>query len=141
MSGAENNEAHVRILYHRLLDAWNGQNAENFAAPFAEDGTVVGFDGSQHIGRAEIAAEMRRIFSDHATGAYVGKIRRFRPLGPSAGMLHAVAGIVPAGRTDLEPSLTPFRRSSRSNTNGNDASSCTRTRRRSSMGDPTSVRI
>jgi uncharacterized protein (TIGR02246 family) len=104
MSGAENNEAHVRILYHRLLDAWNGQNAENFAAPFAEDGTVVGFDGSQHIGRAEIAGgdEADLLRPRH------GRLRRedseVSP-GPSAGMLHAVAGIVPAGRTDLEPSL------------------------------------
>lgn len=95
----------VRALYRRLLEGWNGRNAEEFAAPFADDGDVVGFDGSQTAGRAAIAAEMGRIFADHPTGAYVGKVRSVRALGSDAALLRAVAGMVPAGRSELEPKL------------------------------------
>jgi len=47
-----------------------------FAAPFAEDGEAIGFDGSQHTGRAGIAADMQRIFADHPTAAYLAKVCR-----------------------------------------------------------------
>src|SRR4051794_21310012 len=105
MSDGVEIEAEVRALYERLLDGWNRRSAEDFAEAFAEDGEVVGFDGSQNAGRAEIAAEMGRVFADHETGAYVGKIRGVRSLGSEAALLRAVAGVVPAGRSDLEPKL------------------------------------
>jgi uncharacterized protein (TIGR02246 family) len=105
MSDTQRYDAQVRMLYQRVLDAWNRDSADEFAAPFADDGVVVGFDGSQQVGRATIAAEIARIFADHATGRYVAKVRSVRSLGSEAAVLHAVAGIVPAGRTDLEPSL------------------------------------
>jgi uncharacterized protein (TIGR02246 family) len=38
-------EMEVRRLYRELLNGWNQHNAEAFAAPFAEDGEVIGFDG------------------------------------------------------------------------------------------------
>ena len=98
-------ETAVRELYHRILEAWNRRSADDFAAPFAEDGDVVGFDGSQSTGRAAIAAELARIFADHDTGTYVGKVRNVRSLGPEAAVLRAVAGMVPAGRSELEPKL------------------------------------
>jgi hypothetical protein len=43
--------------------------------------------------------------ADHATGTYVGKVEGIRPLGSEAAILRAVAGMVPAGRSDLEPEL------------------------------------
>jgi uncharacterized protein (TIGR02246 family) len=98
-------EPEVRALYERVLDGWNRRSGEAFAAPFADDGEVVGFDGSRHVGRAAIAAEMQRIFADHATGSYVGKVRSVRMLGSEAAVLRAVAGMVPAGRSELEPKL------------------------------------
>jgi uncharacterized protein (TIGR02246 family) len=98
-------ETEVRELYRRVLDGWNRQSAEDFAAPFAQDGEVVGFDGSQISGRAQIVAELGRIFADHETGTYVGKVRAVRPLGPEGAVLHAVGGVVPAGQSDLEPKL------------------------------------
>jgi uncharacterized protein (TIGR02246 family) len=105
VSDADRYETEVRALYRQILDGWNRASAEEFAAPFAEDGEVVGFDGSQSTGRAAIAAEMTRIFADHATGTYVGKVRSVRLLGSHAAVLRAVAGMVPAGRSDLEPTL------------------------------------
>ncbi len=100
----------VADLYGRVLEGWNAKSGDDFAAPFAEDGEVVGFDGSRSAGRAEIAAEMARIFADHATGTCVGKVEGIRPLGSEAAILRAVAGMVPAGRSDLEPNLNAVQR-------------------------------
>jgi uncharacterized protein (TIGR02246 family) len=105
MGDAGDYETQIRALYHRVLDGWNRASGEDFAASFAEDGEVVGFDGSQNTGRVAIAEEMGRIFADHATGTYVGKVRRVRSLGSQAAVLRAVAGMVPAGQSDLEPKL------------------------------------
>lgn len=105
MAHAGELEASVRALYERVLEGWNRASAEAFAASFAEDGEVVGFDGSETRGRSAIAEEMGRIFADHATGRYVGKVRSVRALGSAAALLRAVAGVVPAGRSELEPSL------------------------------------
>jgi uncharacterized protein (TIGR02246 family) len=96
-------ESEVRELYRRIIDGWNQSDAEGFAAPFAEDGVVIGFDGSESNGRAAIAEEMDRIFSDHETGTYVGKVREVRMIGSNAALLRAVAGVIPPGRDDLEP--------------------------------------
>src|SRR2546428_13243599 len=94
-------EPEIRELYSRLLDGWNRRDGEAFAAAFAEDGEVIGFDGSQISGRARIAAEMQRIFTDHATGTYVGNIRGVRMLGPQAAVVRAVSGAVAAGAAEL----------------------------------------
>jgi uncharacterized protein (TIGR02246 family) len=40
------NETHMRRLYERILEAWNSRSGDGYAAAFAEDGVVVGFDGS-----------------------------------------------------------------------------------------------
>jgi len=95
----------VEELYRRIIDAWNAGDAEAFAAAFLDDGEVVGFDGSQLAGRAAIAAELGRIFADHPTGRYVAKVRSVRSLAPDVALLRAVAGMVPAGQSDLKPEL------------------------------------
>ena len=92
-------------LYRRIIDAWNAGDADAFAAAFLDDGEVVGFDGSQLAGRAAIAAELGRIFADHPTGRYVAKVRSVRSLAPDVALLRAVAGMVPAGQSDLKPEL------------------------------------
>ena len=76
-------ESVVRALYQQLLASWNAWNATGFAAPFTDDADVIGFDGSQMTGRAEIEATLRQIFADHETGAYVGIVRKCTP--PDAG--------------------------------------------------------
>lgn len=96
-------ETEVRALYHRILDGWNARSAEDFAAPFAEDGAAIGFDGSQHTGRAGIAADMRRIFADHVTATYVAKVGSVRRLGPDVALLRAIVGMVPPGQSDINP--------------------------------------
>ena len=68
-------EMEVRTLYQQLLDGWNQHNAAAFAAPFAEDGEVIGFDGSQMTGRVDITATLGQIFADHVTAPYVSKVK------------------------------------------------------------------
>lgn len=98
-------EAQLRALYQQLLESWNRRDAEGMAAPFAEDGEVIGFDGSQMTGRAEIATTLRQIFADHPTGSYVWNVRDVRTLTPGAAVLRAVVGMVPHGVRDINPAL------------------------------------
>jgi uncharacterized protein (TIGR02246 family) len=93
----------VVSLYERLLAAWNQRNPEQFAAVFADDGTAIGFDGSQMNGRAEIEATLRGIFGDHQTATYVAKIRDVRELAPGVALLRAVVGMVPPGAGEINP--------------------------------------
>jgi uncharacterized protein (TIGR02246 family) len=95
----------ISALYHGLLSAWNARDAAAFAAPFAEEGHVIGFDGSEMTGRAEIAATLGGIFADHQTGRYVGTVRAVTLLAPDVALLRAVSGIIPAGQNDLNPAL------------------------------------
>lgn len=98
-------EIEIRGLYDRLLEGWNKRNAAVMAEPFAEDGEMIGFDGSQIIGRAEIVSHLQPIFADHPTAAYIGKVKSVRLLGAAAAVLRAIAGMVPPGQSELMPSL------------------------------------
>jgi uncharacterized protein (TIGR02246 family) len=98
-------DADLKSLYLRLLDCWNQRTAEGFAELFSEDGNVVGFDGSQMNGRREIASEIGRIFADHQTATYVGKIREVRFLTGDVAVLRAVVGMVPPGQNDINPAV------------------------------------
>jgi uncharacterized protein (TIGR02246 family) len=98
-------EKAVRATYRAILAGWNTQDANAFAAPFADDGEVIGFDGSRVVGRPQIEAEMAGIFADHETGRYVGIARSVSQLGPDVALLHAVSGVVPAGADAVNPDL------------------------------------
>jgi uncharacterized protein (TIGR02246 family) len=98
-------ENKVSQLYRRLLDAWNNRNAADMAALFEEDGNVIGFDGSQVNGRAEIESEIGQIFAHHQTPPYVAKTREVRLLAPEVSVLRAVAGMIPPGKSDIDPAL------------------------------------
>jgi len=88
-----------------MLESWNRRNAAEFAAGFAEDASLIGFDGSQYNGRAEMEAEIGKIFADHQTAAYVWKVREVRFLTPDVALLRAVVGMVPPGQSDLNPAV------------------------------------
>ncbi len=95
----------VRALYFNLLTRWNEQDAAGFAAHFAADGHVVGFDGSLMNGPAEIEATLGSIFESHPTARYVAKVRGITMLGSDVALLQALAGMVPPGDTDLNPAV------------------------------------
>jgi uncharacterized protein (TIGR02246 family) len=90
-------------LYQRLLEAWNRRDADGFASLFTTDGNTVGFDGSPLDGREDLASSLRSIFADHVTATYVAKIREVRALGPGVTLVRAVVGMVPPGKTELNP--------------------------------------
>jgi uncharacterized protein (TIGR02246 family) len=98
-----NAEDAVTSLYRQLIDAWNASDAGAMAAPLAPDGLVVGFDGSQMVGPEEVATELGRVFADHETADYVTKVRSVKPLASDAALLHAVAGMVEPGGSEILP--------------------------------------
>lgn len=103
--GTAASERALRELYERILVAWNRRDASGTADQFAEDGNIIGFDGSQVDSRAAIAEHLGRIFTDHPTPAYVATVREVRMLSESAGILRAVAGMVPPDSHDIDPAL------------------------------------
>jgi len=104
-SGGGSAESAVRALYEQLLTAWDKRNARDYALLFAPDGSLVGFDGSQVNGQLRIGAHLTEIFMHHQTPRYVGIIREVRALGSDAMLLKANAGLVPAGKDDIDPAL------------------------------------
>ena len=101
----DSDEAEVRSLYERLLDAWNKRDAAAYAALFEDGANVVGFDGSQMTGRSEIETTLAQIFAHHQTASYVSKVREVRLLTPDVAILRAVVGMVPPGQTDINPAV------------------------------------
>lgn len=98
-------DAAARSLYAAIIAGWNAADAGAFAAPFASDGAVVGFDGSELGGRDHITETLSAIFADHRVGSYVGIVRDVREIGSDALVLRAVSGVVPAGEDDVNPDL------------------------------------
>lgn len=98
-------ESAIRALYQQLLDGWNKRNADAFAILFAENGEVIGFDGSQMTGQGEIALTLRQIFADHITAPYVSKVRHVYLLSFEVAILRAIVGMIPPGQTDLNPAV------------------------------------
>ena len=92
-------------VYTELLDAWNRRDADAFAALFAPEAQVTGFDGSQMTGPAGIASELGAIFAQHRTAAYVAKVREVRSLDATVTLLRAVAGMIPPGASALNPAV------------------------------------
>jgi uncharacterized protein (TIGR02246 family) len=94
--------ADVAERYEQLIDGWNARDAEQFAEPFSESGTAIGFDGSEMSGRDAIAAELGRIFDDHHTATHVAKVRSLRLLSADVALLHSVVGMIPPGGSAVD---------------------------------------
>jgi uncharacterized protein (TIGR02246 family) len=105
VTAAHPHDAAIRTLYVQLLDAWNRRSGAGVAAVFADDGDIIGFDGSHHSGRLSIASDLRRIFGTHQTPLYVGLIRSVRSMAEGVAVLHAHAGMIPPGGGALDPAL------------------------------------
>jgi uncharacterized protein (TIGR02246 family) len=95
--------AAATALYRRLIDGWNASDAEAMGAALGVNSLVIGFDGSQMVGRQEFVTELSRIFADHQVARYVTKVRSVTPLGADAVVVHAVAGMVPPGGSEIVP--------------------------------------
>jgi uncharacterized protein (TIGR02246 family) len=87
----------AQSLHHELLSAWNGRDAAAMASLFADDGSMVGFDGSQANGPVAIEQHLAPVFASHPTAAFVAIVREVRTLVDGAQLLRAVAGMVKPG--------------------------------------------
>ncbi|MCW2579741.1 MAG: hypothetical protein JWR82_1342 [Blastococcus sp.] len=105
MTAAHPHDAQIRALYHSYLDGWNRRSGAAVAAGFADDGDVIGFDGTHHRGRLSIAADLRQVFGSHQTPAYVGVVRSVRQISAGVAVLMAHAGMIPPGESDFDPQL------------------------------------
>ena len=90
-------------LYRRLIDGWNAHDADEMGAALLGDSLVIGFDGSQMVGREDLVTGVSDVFADHEVARYVTKVRSVTPLGADAVLLHAVAGMVPPGASEIMP--------------------------------------
>ena len=105
MTAAHPQDAQIRSLYAQFVDGWNRRSGAAVAAGFADDGDIIGFDGTHHRGRLSIAADLRQVFGTQETPAYVAVVRSVRPVGPGVAMLTAHAGMIPANGNDVDPAL------------------------------------
>ena len=95
----------IEALFENLLDRWNDRDASGYAALFADDGSLVGLDGSPIETAAAIAQHLQSIFADHQPATYVAKVREVRFLGPDSVLLRAVAGMIPPDADDIKPEV------------------------------------
>ena len=98
-------ESETRNLYAKLIEAWDKRNARDYALLFASDASLIGFDGSQVNGQLEIGAHVTEVFTHHQTPRYVTIVREVRMLSNDVTLLRANAGLVPAGKDDIDPAL------------------------------------
>jgi uncharacterized protein (TIGR02246 family) len=98
-----NDEKEIRSLYQKLLASWNNNMSNDFAGLFLENGSTIGFDGSQMNGKQQIDNELNQIFSNHRVASYVGIIREIRSLAADIFIIRSVAGMVPTGKTEIMP--------------------------------------
>ena len=97
-------EVAVRALYTQLMDGWNKGSGEAFAAPFAEDGHLIAFDGTHFKGRDEIVSLHQPLFDKWLKGTrLVGKVESVRFLSPDVALMHALGGTVMRGKSRPAP--------------------------------------
>lgn len=100
---SNNDESAVKALYQQILDSWNAQDAHTYMSLFDEKAHLIGFDGSQMQGRANIESTLGSIFADHPTARYIAIIRDIRFLSPEIALLKADVGMVPREQSDINP--------------------------------------
>jgi uncharacterized protein (TIGR02246 family) len=97
--------AAIEACYRAIIAAWNSGDPKGFAAQFAENGSVIGYDGSPSNSRAEIEAHLTAIFKDHKPGRFVTIVREVRQLSDTAGLVRANVGIIPNGQKEIKPEV------------------------------------
>ena len=84
----------VKKLYEQLISAWNIRDAEGMANQFTVDGEMIGFDGSQELGRETMLSHLAPIFASHPTAPYVTIIKNIAQLSDTVVLLRAIAGMI-----------------------------------------------
>ena len=103
-SSVEEDKVAISTLYFQMIDGWNKGSGSIFAAQFAEDGDLVGFDGTHLKGRQKIGSFHQQLFDTFLKGSrLVGKIRDIRFLTKEVAIMHAVGGTIMDGQTNIDP--------------------------------------
>lgn len=98
--GDDTEEAAIRELYQKLMDAWNAGSGDRFAAAFVEDGHLVAFDGVHFRGREQIATFHQQLFDKWMKGSrLVGGVEEVRFLSPDVALVHAAGNTVARRKT------------------------------------------
>ena len=95
----------VKKLYEQLISAWNIRDAEGMANQFTVDGEMIGFDGSQELGRETMLSHLAPIFASHPTAPYVTIIKNIAQLSDTVVLLRAIAGMIPPGKAEVNPAV------------------------------------
>jgi uncharacterized protein (TIGR02246 family) len=97
-------EAAIRSLYTQLMEGWNAGSGAAFAAPFAEDGDLVAFDGNHFSGRQAIIDFQQPLFDRWLKGTrLVGEVQSIRFLNPNVAVMHAIGGTLMRGKQKPDP--------------------------------------
>ena len=91
----------IRDLYERMIAGWNAGDPAAMTRDFADDGQIVGFDGSEVSGREQIASHLAAIFANHKVASFVTLVREQREIAPDVMLLRAHAGMVPPGKSEI----------------------------------------
>jgi uncharacterized protein (TIGR02246 family) len=90
--------------HQQMMDAWSKGSGEVYAAPFAEDGDLIGFGETHFKGRQEIASFHQRLFDTHPKGTrLIGEVTSIRFLSPGVALMYAVGGTVMRGKSTPSP--------------------------------------
>ena len=92
-------------LYQNWLTAWNHRKSSDMAKLCADNVTMIGFDGSIMSGKDEIEAITGAIFAHHPTASYVAIVKETKILSVDTMALMAIAGMIPSGKTDINPAF------------------------------------
>jgi len=95
----------VRELYQTNLDCWNRRDAAGMAALYGPRSLQIGFDGSQMVGAANIESTLNTIFANHMTAMYIGIVREVYFISSDVAILHAVAGMLPRDKREINPAV------------------------------------
>ncbi|ARF12824.1 SgcJ/EcaC family oxidoreductase [Sporosarcina ureae] len=109
----------INSLYRRLIDTWNNRDAKGMAELFTEQGIQIGFDGSKMVGREDILSHLASIFENHPTAPFVTKVKDVRAVGTDTAIVQAIAGMIPPGKTDIEPTVNALQTLVTVNKDGN----------------------
>lgn len=104
MSVPSGDESQIRALYVQLMNGWNAGDGAAFAAAFADDGELVGFDGTHHRGRDEIARSHQVLFDKWLKGTrLIGSVESVRFVSADVAVVRAHGGTILGGKSQPAP--------------------------------------
>ncbi len=95
-------EAAIRTLIGRMIDAWGQGDGDAFAAVFEPDADYVSFGGMHMEGRDTIAQMHQHLFKGSLSGTHLElNLSKLRFLGPEVALALLEGGFIDAGQVAL----------------------------------------